>query len=111
MKRQVIYSFHYEKDSRRVAQIRNIGVIEGNTSVSDNDWEEVKKGGDEAIRRWIDSNLQYRSCLIVLVGEHTSERLWVDYEISMGKRNGHIWYIYPSYKRSFALSIRFSRVF
>lgn len=81
MKRQVFYSFHYKQDSRRVAQIRNIGAIEGNPPVSDNDWEKVKKGGDDAIRQWIDSNLQHRSCLIVLVGEHTSERPWVDYEI------------------------------
>ena len=88
MKRQVFYSFHYKQDSRRVAQIRNIGVIEGNTSVSDNDWEEVKKGGDEAIRRWIDSNMQYRSCLIVLVGEHTSKRRWVDYEIRKAWEKG-----------------------
>lgn len=43
--RQVFYSFHYKQDSRRVAQIRNIGAIEGNAPVSDNDWEDVKKGG------------------------------------------------------------------
>ena len=42
MKRQVFYSFHYGQDSCRVAQIRNIGAIEGNASVSDNDWEIVK---------------------------------------------------------------------
>ena len=29
-KRQVFYSFHYENDVRRAAQIKNIGVIEGN---------------------------------------------------------------------------------
>ena len=50
--------------------------------------EEVKKGGDEAIRRWIDSNMQYRSCLIVLVGEHTSKRRWVDYEIRKAWEKG-----------------------
>jgi len=81
MKRQVFYSFHYKQDSRRAAEIQNIGVIEGNKTVSDNEWETVKRGGDNAIKHWIDSNLQYRSCLIVLVGEHTSERYWVNYEI------------------------------
>lgn len=43
MKRQVFYSFHYGQDSRRVAQIRNIGAIEGIASVSDNDLKKVKK--------------------------------------------------------------------
>lgn len=86
--RQVFYSFHYKQDSRRAAQIRNIGAIEGNAPVSDNDWEEVKKGGDETIRRWIDSNMRYRSCLIVLVGEHTSKRRWVDYEIRKAWEKG-----------------------
>lgn len=43
MKRQVFYSFHYKQDSRRVAQIRNIGAIEGYASVSDYNLEKVKK--------------------------------------------------------------------
>ena len=37
----------------RVSQIRNIGVIEGNCPVSDNEWEEVKKGGESAIKQWM----------------------------------------------------------
>lgn len=32
--------------------------------------------------------MQYRSCLIVLVGEHTSERHWVDYEIRKAWEKG-----------------------
>lgn len=81
-KRQVFYSFHYENDVRRVAQVRNIGVIEGNKLLSDNEWEEVKKGGDTAIKNWIDSNMEYRSCIIVLIGEDTASRKWVNYEIT-----------------------------
>jgi hypothetical protein len=50
-KRQVFYSFHYKNDVMRVAQIRNIGVIEGNKPVSENDWEEVKKKGDSAVEK------------------------------------------------------------
>ena len=81
VKRQVFYSFHYEEDVRRVALIRNIGAIEGNKVASDNEWEEVKRGGDEAIKRWIDKNMEYRSCIIVLIGEHTADRKWINYEI------------------------------
>jgi hypothetical protein len=80
-KRQVFYSFHYENDVRRVQQIRNIGAIEGNAPVSPNEWETVKRGGDAAIQRWIDENMHYRSCVIVLIGSQTANRKWINYEI------------------------------
>ena len=78
---KVFYSFHYKKDVRRVAQIRNIGSIEGNSPVSSNAWEELRNNGDEAIMKWIDKNMKNSSCLIVLIGEDTSKRKWVKYEI------------------------------
>lgn len=81
MKRQVFYSFHYGNDVRRVAQIRNIGALEDNKPVSENAWEEVEKKGRGAIEKWIDDNMKYRSCVIVLIGEETAERPWVQYEI------------------------------
>lgn len=88
VKRQIFYSFHYENDVMRVSQIRNIGVIEGNTPVSDNDWEQVKKGGDDAIKRWIDNNMSGRSCVVVLVGEKTAYRKWIKYEIEKAWNDG-----------------------
>ena len=30
------------------------GMVDGNTPVSDNDWETVKRGEDTAIKRWIE---------------------------------------------------------
>ena len=81
MKRQVFYSFHYNPDNWRASQVRNIGVIEGNNPVSDNQWETVKKGGDCAIQRWIDSQMKYRTCTVVLVGSNTANRRWINYEI------------------------------
>ena len=80
-KRQVFYSFHYRPDNWRASQVRNIGVIEGNTPVSDNEWETITKGGDTAIKRWIDSQMKYRSCTVVLVGSNTANRKWINYEI------------------------------
>ncbi|MDR3257075.1 MAG: TIR domain-containing protein [Endomicrobium sp.] len=88
IKRRVFYSFHYEKDVMRASQIRNIGIIEGNSPVSDNDWEEVKRGGDMAIKRWIDNNMNGCSCLIVLIGEETANRKWVRYEIEKAWNDG-----------------------
>ena len=77
----VFYSFHYDNDVFRVQQIRNMGVVDGNEPVSANDWEQVRRRGDAAVRNWIDENMKYRRCLIVLVGSATSSREWVKYEI------------------------------
>jgi len=80
-KRQVFYSFHYENDVFRVQQVRNIGALEDNKPVSANEWESVKRGGEASIKKWIDDNLRYKSCVVVLVGEETANRKWVRYEI------------------------------
>ena len=66
-KRQVFYSFHFKNDSWRAGQVRNIGVVEGNTPVSSNEWEEVKRKGENSIKKWINSHMEYRSCVIVLI--------------------------------------------
>ncbi len=81
MARRAFFSFHYKPDCWRVAQVRNMGVIEGNSPVSDNDWEAVKRGGEKAIKAWIDGQLHGRSCTVVLVGEKTAGRKWIKYEI------------------------------
>lgn len=80
-KRQIFYSFDYETDVFRVSQVRNMGVVEDKPLLSSNEWEEVKKKGDNAIRNWIDENMKYRSCIIVLVGSYTASKRWVKYEI------------------------------
>lgn len=87
-KRQVFYSFHYHNDSWRVSQIRNIGVIEGNSPATSNEWEEVKRKGNNAIQSWIDTNMNYRSCVIVLIGTETASRRWVNYEIEKAWKEG-----------------------
>ena len=87
-KRQVFYSFHFDNDVMRAQMIRNIGVIEGNTPISANDWEELKRKGDSAVEKWIDDNMKYRSCVIVLVGQHTVYRKWIKYEIKKTWNDG-----------------------
>jgi hypothetical protein len=84
----VFFSFHYKNDVMRVQQIRNIGALEGNEPVSANDWEQVKRGGDSSIKRWIDENLKYKRCVIVLVGAETENRPWVQYEIEKAWNDG-----------------------
>jgi hypothetical protein len=58
-----------------------LGALEENKPVSANEWETIKKGGDLAIEKWIDDNMRYRSCVVVLIGEETAKRPWVKYEI------------------------------
>lgn len=87
-KRQIFYSFHYDYDVFRVQQIRNMGVLEGNEPVSANAWETVKKGGDKAIEKWIDDNMKYKSCVVVLVGEETHKRPWIKHEIKKAWKDG-----------------------
>lgn len=87
MARKAFYSFHYVPDNWRASQVRNIGVVEGNPPASDNDWETVKKGGDAAIQKWIDNQLNGRSCTIVLIGSETAQRKWIDYEIQTSWNN------------------------
>lgn len=89
MVRRAFFSFHYQRDAWRASQVRNIGVVEGNPSASDNKWEEVKRGGDAAIRRWIDEQLTGRSCTIVLVGAETASRQWIKYEIEKSWNDGN----------------------
>ncbi len=88
-KREVFYSFHYEPDNWRASQVRSIGKVEGNSPASDNDWETIK-GSEKAIEEWIEKQLEGRSCTVVLVGEKTANRKWIDYEIveSWNKKKG-----------------------
>ena len=81
MARRAFYSFHYEPDCSRAAQVRNMGVVEGNKAATDNEWERITKGGSAAIRRWIDRELDGKSCNVVLIGENTAGRRWINYEI------------------------------
>lgn len=81
MSKRVFYSFHYKPDVMRVAQIRNIGTIEGNRAATDNTWELVKSGKELSIKRWISEQMRGKSCTIVLVGENTANRKWINHEI------------------------------
>lgn len=80
-KRQVFFSFEYIKDNWRASQVRNMGKVDNSSTFSDNDWEEVKCKTDTEIKKWIDSQMQKRSCLVVLIGATTSGRKWINYEI------------------------------
>lgn len=77
----VFYSFHFDNDVMRVQQIRQMGMIDGDEPVSPNDWETVKRGGSAAVERWIDDNMKYKRCVVVLIGTETHARPWIQHEI------------------------------
>ncbi|MBL7996878.1 TIR domain-containing protein [bacterium] len=82
MARKVFFSFHYKPDNWRASQVRNMGVVEGNKPASDNDWESITGGGSTAIERWINNQMNGTSCSVLLIGENTAGRKWINYEIA-----------------------------
>lgn len=88
MAHEVFYSFHFDFDHWRAAQVRNMGVVAGKEPVSANDWEVVKGRGDASIKQWISGQMNGCDCLIVLTGAETASRPWVRYEIEKGWNDG-----------------------
>jgi hypothetical protein len=39
------------------------------------------KGGDDAIKKWIASQMKGKHCAVVLVGTGTANRKWINHEI------------------------------
>jgi hypothetical protein len=88
MAKKCFLSFHYKPDCWRVSQVRQIGAIEEQPLLDSNKWEEIKKNGDDAIKKWIADNMKGKDCLVVLVGEKTAGRRWVKYEIRKAWQDG-----------------------
>lgn len=81
--RKVFFSFKYQDVSRAMI-VRNSWVAQGKEDagfIDAADFEEVKKQGDQAIKNWIDRQLNGTSVTVVLVGEKTCASRWVKYEI------------------------------
>lgn len=91
MARRVFFSFHYDRDVRRIQQIRNSWVIrergEAQPFYDKAEFEDAKRraGG---IQKWIDNQLSGSSVTAVLFGRETSEREWVKYEIDQSYSRG-----------------------
>lgn len=92
MARRAFFSFHYQDDIWRAGQIRNSWVTQDREMAGfwdAADWENVKRGGDEAIRRWIENQLSGTSVTVVLIGSQTAERRYVRYEIKRSHERGN----------------------
>lgn len=93
MARKVFFSFHYENDVWRANQVRNSWVTKPDTEAAGftdaADFEEVKKGGDPAIKRWIDNQLSGTSVTVVIIGSDTSNRDYIKYELEQSWKKGN----------------------
>lgn len=94
MPRRVFFSFHFDRDILRVGQIRNSGIVlaPGDSSagfIDSASWESVKRQGDDAIRRWIDNELNGTSVTVVLIGAETANRPWINHEIKESVKRGN----------------------
>ncbi|NKK42716.1 TIR domain-containing protein [Rhizobium leguminosarum] len=84
MPRKVFFSFHYERDVRRIQQVRQSWVIREHGAAQPfydkAEFEQVKRrpGG---IEKWIEDQLAGCSVTAVLFGRDTYDRPWVKHEI------------------------------
>lgn len=92
MARRVFFSFEYEHDVWRANVVRNSWVTQDRQAAGFYDaveFEQIKRGGDAAIQRWIDGQLVNTSVTVVLVGAYTCSSRWVHYEIEASKARGN----------------------
>lgn len=90
MARRVFFSFEYS-DVQRAMVVRNSTVVQGKEAAGFIDaaaFEKLRRTGDNAVRAWIDRQLQNTSVTVVLVGDRTCTSKWVKYEIEQSKKRG-----------------------
>ncbi|MGO8932008.1 MAG: TIR domain-containing protein [Limisphaerales bacterium] len=93
MARYTFFSFDYDRDVWRASQVRNSWVTKEDRKAAGfwdaPSWEEVKKKGEDAVKRWIDKQLEGTSVTVVLVGAKTNDSKYVDYEIEQSRKRGN----------------------
>jgi hypothetical protein len=90
--RRVFFSFHYELDVWRAANVRNAGKVDATTAAGWTDasiWEEAKLKGRVELERLIQSALRGTTVTAVLIGSETATRPWVTYEIQQSINRGN----------------------
>jgi hypothetical protein len=94
--RFVFFSFHYKKDVWRANVVRNSWVTKEKSSdrgaegfIDAASFEKVEMAGEQAVKKWIDNELIGTSVTVVLIGEETSKRKYVKYEIEKSIERGN----------------------
>jgi len=93
MARRVFFSFYYDRDIWRANQVRNSWVAKPDRETAGfwdaAEWEKVKKEDDDAIKRWINRQMDGTSVTVVLIGAETSNRKWVQHEVRRSYERGN----------------------
>lgn len=87
MARSIFTSFDYDVDNWRVQQVLQMGAVTGDSLVTAQEWESVKRQTKAAIEKWIHDQMLRKSAVVVLVGSKTASSDWVDYEIRKAWRD------------------------
>jgi hypothetical protein len=90
--RRVYFAFHYDRDVWRANEVRHSWVTKDREAagfVDAADFEKVERQGEEAVHRWINSQLENTSVTAVLIGAETSTRGYVTYEIKQSYSRGN----------------------
>ena len=87
-RKKVFFSYHYEKDGNRVDEIRSMGLTRDIKPLPKEEWDELCRQGDDAVKEWIDNSMKDAECLVVFIGEETAKRKWVIYEIQKAWNEG-----------------------
>lgn len=86
-----VFISHYGEDEPHLDKLRErlhaIGCDVRNSSIEKKDYRE-NRVADATIAAEIRSHINWARTFIVLIGEHTHERPWVNYEIRYAARQG-----------------------
>jgi hypothetical protein len=93
MARKTFFSFHYKNDVWRANQVRFSPVTKESAEaagfIDAADFEKVEKEGEDAVKRWINKQLEGTSVTVVLIGSDTSNRPYVKYELQKSYEKGN----------------------
>jgi hypothetical protein len=80
------YVFDTDNDLSRARLLTAIDDGSASPAPAIVDYDVMEDHSDGDVRSWIDAQLATTSCLVVLIGEHTSEKHWVKYAIGMARQ-------------------------
>lgn len=87
-----IFISHYGEDEKSLdslkSHLKSIGCDARNSSVEKKNYKRNYKVTDATIARYLRRCIRWAGTFIVMIGEHTHERPWVNYEIRTAARMG-----------------------
>ena len=82
--RRIFLSYDYVRDAHRAATVGASWIAQGGLVRLEN----TKVNNNSEIVQWIDRGIAKASVTVVLVGSHTRQSKWVEYEIRRSEQTG-----------------------